>query len=729
MLTVEFGATPARCFAAACWRTTGGNPLFLRELLRRLRAEGIAPEACAAALVEQLGPLAVSRHVQGRLVRQPLPVRRLAEAVSVLGPQTPLPLAAELAGLSRQQAEDAADRLVVLGILEWSTELSFTHPLLAAAVYEGLSAGSRTRAHEHAAAVLARAGAAPEREAAHHLKAPPAGDMRRLQVLLAAADQARRRGAPESAATFLGRALAEPPPAELRSEIARQLGNCEAYTVQFPAADRHLREAVTLALTPHQRALAGASLGRFLQASGRPTEAVDAMRVAVNQLPVGDAPGLRMRCEAELAGYARLVLDDRNLLLAHLRSQVLCFPTDWAPLPYVLRAHEAFELAAVGHQSAEVSAAAEDALRGGHLAPDRSALYVAAHALLCADGLGAVTGHLERALDLARSRGLVVAVSLCRAHLALAALWRGDLPEVRFQLDLAREAVDVADHATPLLTACTVELELERGDLAAAAEASAHCELGEQAAASSLGLGLLLARGRLRLARGDPTGALAAFGHVGELHQRWGAKLLDYPWRCDATRALLALGDRAGAQQLAAENLALARSVGAPRPLGHALRTCALVADGPDGLRLARDAVEVLAPSAARLELAHAHATLGRLLLDAGHRATGREQLRSGLELALDCGALGLVTAVRAGLAAAGGRPPRLRTTGLAALTPAERRVARLAAKDMTNREIAKELYITEKTVEGHLSRVFRKVGARVRSELPRLLHDGAVAG
>ncbi len=78
---------------------------------------------------------------------------------------------------------------------------------------------------------------------------------------------------------------------------------------------------------------------------------------------------------------------------------------------------------------------------------------------------------------------------------------------------------------------------------------------------------------------------------------------------------------------------------------------------------------------------------------------------------------------------AGGGRRPALATTAAAALTPAERRVATLAAREMTNRAIAQELFVTEKTVEVHLSRVYRKLGIRSRGRIHDPLRQPDPAG
>lgn len=725
LVAADLGRAPDAAFARTCHRTTAGNPLFVRELLRLLRETGVAPDETSLSAAEELGPIAVARHVHAQLARQPEPVRQFAEALAVLGPEVTLSLTADLAGLPVAEARRAADRLVLLGLVRWRDVLAYAHPLLAAAVYETIAPSSRADAHARAAAELDASGASPQRTAAHLLKVPPGDDPRRLQLLLTAAADARRRGAPESAAVYLRRALEEPPAPQARSEIARQLGNCEAYSMQFDAADTHLRVAVALADEPGQRALAGFSLGRFLEACARPADALTVLRQAADDASVAENSALRTRIDAELAGYARIVVRERPLLRHQLAVLDPRSADGWPPLAAVVQAHEAFELALAGSPARDVQAAARRAAAGGQLAPDLSALYIAAHALLVADGTGPATRLLEQAAETAATRGLVVAVSLCRAQLALAALWRGDLPAADDELDRSDQSL-VPNHATPQLLACRIQLALERGSVPTAEHALRSYRLSEQTAESMLGLGLLVAKGRLEHAKGDLTRALTTFQHVSELYDHWGAdRLLDHLWRSAAARVHLAAGRRDTAHGLARRDLELARAFGAPRQLGHALRTCARVTGGTDGVALAHEGVEVLTSSSARLELAHAHGTLGALLLDTGNRTSGRDHLRTAMSLAVDCGAEGLVTALRLRTTAAGGRPPPVHRTGVQALTPSEKRVARLASSH-SNRQIAAELYITEKTVEGHLNRAFRKLNVSSRDELTTvpLLHS-----
>jgi DNA-binding CsgD family transcriptional regulator len=99
-----------------------------------------------------------------------------------------------------------------------------------------------------------------------------------------------------------------------------------------------------------------------------------------------------------------------------------------------------------------------------------------------------------------------------------------------------------------------------------------------------------------------------------------------------------------------------------------------------------------------------------------------REVLRPALDLAHRCGALALTERTRTELIAAGGRPRRLVLSGLDSLTPSERRVAQLAAAGLTNGEIAQHLFITARTVEGHLTHAYQKLDISSRDQLPEAL-------
>jgi DNA-binding NarL/FixJ family response regulator len=148
-----------------------------------------------------------------------------------------------------------------------------------------------------------------------------------------------------------------------------------------------------------------------------------------------------------------------------------------------------------------------------------------------------------------------------------------------------------------------------------------------------------------------------------------------------------------------------------------------VVIGGDAGLELLEEAVEVLEGSPARLELAHAFTDLGAELCRRRRRREGREALRLGMQQALACGAFALAQRARTELNAGGGRRPRLEVTGVNALTPAERRVCEMAADgELTNRAIAQNLFVTEKTIELHLRNAYRKLGIRSRFQLAEAL-------
>jgi DNA-binding CsgD family transcriptional regulator len=189
--------------------------------------------------------------------------------------------------------------------------------------------------------------------------------------------------------------------------------------------------------------------------------------------------------------------------------------------------------------------------------------------------------------------------------------------------------------------------------------------------------------------------------------------------------ALLQLGRRDEAGPLAEEEVELARAWGAPRALGAALRVAGLVEGGERGLALLEEAVEVLNESPAKLEDAKARTELGAALRRANRRTEAREQLRQGLELATICGAGSLAARAESELLATGARPRRIALSGVASLTPSERRVAELAAEGPTNREIAQALFVTQRTVEVHLTSIYRKLGISSRSQLADALGEG----
>jgi DNA-binding CsgD family transcriptional regulator len=232
----------------------------------------------------------------------------------------------------------------------------------------------------------------------------------------------------------------------------------------------------------------------------------------------------------------------------------------------------------------------------------------------------------------------------------------------------------------------------------------------------------LHARGAAYLAAGDLDGAAqdllacgARLAEIGEVNP--GA----LSWRSLAARAVAAQGDHDAARVLATEELALARAFGAPRAISIALRATAAVDPSTDALAALREAVTITTDSPAVLEHGEARADLGAALVDHGRPDEARVHLEIALDVAHDCEAAPLRRRTVAALAPTGRRPRRPRS-GLAALTRAERRIAHLAADGLPNREIADRLVVTTRTVEFHITNVYRKLGVGSRAELGALL-------
>ena len=268
------------------------------------------------------------------------------------------------------------------------------------------------------------------------------------------------------------------------------------------------------------------------------------------------------------------------------------------------------------------------------------------------------------------------------------------------------------------LAAVAMVVHLERGHLDEAARAAVRGGVFGDAEDRMFLDEYLIARGRLRIAEGRVAEGVEDLLRCGE---RLEARGLRWPsgWRACAALGLVSLGDSERAAQLAGEQIEIARRVGADCALGQALRAAGVARGGDEGLGLLEEAVAVLERTPARLELAYALADIGAALAGLRRRREGREALRLAMQLALKCGALALAERARAELTAGGGRRPRLELTGVDALTPAERRVCELAATgDLTNRAIAQNLFVTEKTVELHLRNAYRKLAIRSRFQL-----------
>jgi ATP/maltotriose-dependent transcriptional regulator MalT len=307
---------------------------------------------------------------------------------------------------------------------------------------------------------------------------------------------------------------------------------------------------------------------------------------------------------------------------------------------------------------------------------------------------------------------------------AIARVRTGALSEGLEQL-LVLHSTHGPDSSEPLpdvelatLLGALIDCRLARGDVANAVA------LGEELTPLLPGTGLAAAlahqaRGEVSAALGDAEAAVAHFLKAGRLAPDASPDVL--PWRAGAALAHLRNGNARAAGELARDHVDRARRAGSPYAMAVALRALAAVDAGPDRIQHLLRARAVLADTVAERLTAQLDTDLAGLLLlsrapDAEERAltllraaeshAGREELWP------------LQGRVRRLLDRLGEQPRKVQSEAISALTASERRVARMAADGLTNRQIASELVVTVKAVEWHLSHVYRKLGISSRGEL-----------
>jgi DNA-binding CsgD family transcriptional regulator len=718
-------------FCAACEEATGGNPLLLRELVHTIADEGLAPTEANVPRLRDLAARAGSRAVSLRLSRLPPAATTLAQAVAILGDDADPRQAAALADVDEQAASEAAAALARVDVLRPQPPLGFVHPLIRAAVYEALTPLARDSGHARAARLLADADAEPERVAAHLLRTPAAANAQVVGALRDAARRAGSRGAAESAVAYLRRALAEPPLTAERADLLLELGAAETL-VDGDAAVEHLREAHALIDDPIRRAEAANLLGRQLfLLQGEEADAV--FTQALVDLDGADAE-LERLLEAGLIISTIFVPSLHRAALERL-ARVRNRPADATFGEKLLLAQVAYHDARAGTPAAVAVPLARRALAEGTLVREDvdSAAFVLAATVLAMADLDEALAVYEDALAQAHRRGSSFAFAITKVFRAQTFVFRGDLAEAEAE---GREALaageawgTTARFLGPHSAAFLAEALMEQGKLDDAAAALARAGVGESLPDDARLLFFPDVRARLRLLKGDLAGGLEEMLDTGRRFEAVGSRNPAFmAWRSPAGLALLQLGEQDEARRLAAEELELARTWGAPRALGAALCAAGLIEGGQQGLALLREAVEVLTDSSAKLEHAKARTELGAALRRANQRSEAREQLRHALELATICGAAPLAARAGSELLATGARPRRIALSGVASLTPSERRVAEMAAEGPTNREIAQTLYVTQRTVEVHLTSIYRKLAISSRSQLAAALAEPAPA-
>jgi DNA-binding CsgD family transcriptional regulator len=716
----------------ACYEATCGNPFLLVEVLQELgsgerRLAEVEPEA-----VSRLGSSRIAAAILFRVGRLERSAPALARAIAVLGETASLPRAAALAGLERSTAASLADSLVEARVLEPGSPLRFVHPVVRTAIYKEIPAAERTEMHAGAARLLAEEGAEPGVVAVHLLATRPADRPQVVDVLRAAARSALSRGSPETAVRYLRRALEEPPPDALRPELALELGAAAARAGEPDGLDL-LRGAFAAAAEQPLRATAGLLLGgNLIRAGASLDEAIEALDLGLEGL---EDPGRAAPLEAMLllagittpAAHARV-----RGRLGEARSRIEQVPLDRVrPLLSPL----AGDVLVSDGDAAGAARLAEQALAGGTLLREEITTGMpltapAALTLVFAGRLEAADRAAGVLIDGARAHGSLGVLARACAFRGFCRYRMGDLGAAEAD---ARNCMELGSEPGqgipgPLAVATLIGVLVERADPGAARDLLRHVDAGVYDPEVFPIQPLRESRAKLLIAQGEPQAALEELRACGRWEEQWGARAGVEPvaWRSAAALASATLGDAAEAGALAEQGVELARRFGVPGPIGVALRALGLLEGGEHGAELLEQAVSVLEGSGARLEHARALVDLGAALRRLGRRSAAVERLRQGMDAAHRCGAIELVRFAREELRLAGARPGRIALTGRDALTPAERRVADLAAEGLRNKEIAQAQFVTLRTVEMHLTNAYRKLGISSREGLPAALRDGS---
>jgi DNA-binding CsgD family transcriptional regulator len=706
-------------FYEACHRSTGGNPLLLRQLLSALESDGVEPTLANAGLVAEIGGRAVSRSVLPRLARLPEDARAVARAIAVLGEGARLPVVAALAGVSERAVAEATGALTRAEVVRAEPPLGFVHPLVRDAVYNELSPAERSLEHATAARLLHEAGAPADQVAAQLLYAPPRGEAWVVALMHEAGNAAKARGAGESAVAYLQRALAEPPGDADRTGLLFDLGQAATLT-SAPVAIESLERALEGVEDFDQRVRAATDLSRLYCFSETPERGLEVAREAAAAVGPDRPDAARM---LEAAQYmTAFFTGGAHATLAPLEGYRAGIDAPGAGAR-MIEAMAAYVWMLQCGPADQCAALALRSLRGSELIEHDDTFFTVAAmtTLIAADREEAVT-LWEDVKASAHRRGSLFSMLGINLWSSFTLLRRGDLTEAE---PLVRRAMHenllwgiAGGPGIAYVYGVLGELLVERGDLAGAERVVAEAPpLHGPTDGENF---LRRARVELALAQGDADRALAA----ADDYARMGSFIINPAysgWRSLRALALARAGRIEEALADARAEVELARQFGAPRALGRALRILGTL-EGETGGTALQESVDVLSTSPAKLEHAKALAALGSLTRRSGSPREAREPLRQALELAAVCGAEPVVEFARSELGAAGARPRAEALHGVGSLTPSELRVAGYAADGETNKAIAQILYVTPKTVEVHLSNVYRKLGIRSRRELAEAL-------
>lgn len=687
-----------------------GNPLALLELTKASAAElagGYGPPTDAATAS------ALDRTYRQRILGLP-PATQLLLLVAAAEPTGDVTLlwrAATILGVG----SDAAAPAERAGLVRFGLGVWFHHPVVRSTVYRTASADERRRAH----AALAEAvdpSHDPDRRAWHRAHAILGTDEEVAAELEASADRAQARGGVAASAAFLSRAVALTPDPARRS--TRALAAAEAKQQAGAVGDAAALLAVASAgpLEELQDARADLLRGRLAFASPRGREAPPLLLAAAQRLGALDATlALDTYLEALAAGLyvGRL---GGQASLAEIASAAREWSGSAASPPDVLLRGLATTIAEGYTAGAPLLHQAVTAFRSEPLTPEQTIRWSflavhAAHDVWDEESWAALADqHVRLARRLGALAVLPIALSARIGHHLFAG-------EISVAASLAEE-VDAVAKATgnPLPPYAALAVAAFRGRESEAAPLIESALNEVRIRGDGMGLTLVQhAQAVLynSLGRYEDAFRVAsqATGHPEELaFANWSlVQLVEAASRC---------GDLARAARACDDLLAVTRTCGTQWALGVEACSRALVSDGDDAEAAYREAIDRLGQTGLPLQLARAQLLYGEWLRRQHRRIEARENLRDAHTAFDAMGTEAYAQRARRELQATGEKV-RARTPGSEmALTPQELQIARLVVSGRTNNEIGAELFLSPRTVEWHLRKVFEKLGIKSRYKL-----------
>ncbi|WP_405995182.1 AAA family ATPase [Streptomyces sp. NBC_00986] len=703
-----------------------GNPWYALELGRAAPRDGAAvglgrtlpvPQRLRTLLLEQVRPL-------------PASARRTLLVTSAAARPTLTLLRA--AGLDDPAADFAEAERLGVATADADGTVRFRHPLIRAAVYADATEHERRQAH----ALLARPVTEPVEQARHLALAHPYEDEATARTLMYAAEYARRDGAPDAAFELAGLAALRTPGGRPVERADRLLAAAE-----YACDAGQLEEAGQAAET----VLAGSGSARqrvrarlvLLRNAGQALKGAHALI----EEGLRDADG-DPEAEAWLHHWAAV----RGLLCGELedaarharraaRQAAVAGDTETriGALATLARVRS------LGGEPVAADTALEEALAlaGGAGAGPESWGLIRMRAILALDS-DKVTEARDRVTELLAEIGEFAGVEEVMATLVA-------LTRIQVRAGHCREALDTAARCTRAVTDTGVQTApaLYAAALAATAGGTADeaRRLAGQAVRASEADGdrLFLLRalavlGQAELLAGDPRGAAAAVEALQRVKELGAAMSAADPpllhWYSDLAEALVVLGETDAAGAVIDEarkrvSVDAPGSVLAALERAEGLREAGLGRAKEGAVRL-RTAVDRLRQLPLPIDLIRTLIALGAVERRARHRNAARTALGEALDTATRIGAVPL--AARAGDELARLEAGDRDGEGRPELTPTEARVAELVGGGATNREVAAELFISVKTVEGTLSRVYRKVGVRSRTALAHAMAVAVIA-